>query len=79
MKFPAQINLFIKTFVYLMQRNLTKNHIYTIVCKGIPCNVSQQVTLQNTFSIYMIFQVDDSGNCDFKSSNEEILSEILTG
>ena len=52
---------------------------FNIVYKGFPCNISQQVILQNTFPIYMIFQVDDSGNCDFKSSNEEIFPEILTG
>ena len=28
---------------------------------------------------YVIFQVDDSRNCDYKSSNEEIFPEILTG
>ena len=57
--------LFIKTFLWLMQRNLTKNDSYNIVYKGIPCNISQQVILQNTFStVYVICQVDDSANCD---------------
>ena len=77
MQFQASINFFMKTYLCLMQRNLTNNDIYNIVYKGFPCNVSQQVILQNKF-LYMIFQVADSGNCDFKSSNEEIFLEILT-
>ena len=42
-----------------------------------------QFFLGSTFAehilFYMIFQVDDSGNGDFKSSNEEIYAKILTG
>ena len=44
--------LFMKSFLCLMQRNLTKNDILNIMYKGFPCNISQQVVLQNTFSIF---------------------------
>ena len=49
--FQAYINFFMKTFLYLMQRNLTKNDISNIVYKAFLAIISQQVILENTFFI----------------------------
>ena len=60
----------------LMQRNLTKNDISNIVYKG---TIFSSKYFCRTHFLCVIFQVDDSGNVDFKSSNEEIYPEILIG
>ena len=44
--------IFMKICLYFIQRNLTKKDSSHIVYKDFCCNISQQVILQNTFSIF---------------------------
>ena len=71
----SKYKLFIKTFLCLMQRNPTTNGIYSILYKGFSCIASQQVILQNTFSICDLFKLIKVA---IATLNEEIYPEMVT-
>ena len=53
---PSIDQIFMKICLCLMLENLSKKDIYNILYKGFCCNISQQVLLQNTFSICDLFK-----------------------
>ena len=65
--------------MYALCKEISQRMIFKTLCTKVFHAIFPSKYFCRTHFLYVIFQVDDSGSCDFKSSNEEIFPEILTG